>query len=157
MRGAERNRDREGRADIDLARDVHRAPMEPDQFLDEGESDAGAFEGTPPRALDPVERSNSRGSSSGECPRRCPTPAVEPIVRPASGGLHAYLAVECVLERVRQQVEDDLLPQVGVETDGFAQRLRLHTNRSPAPSIRDRKDPREFRGEGAESTARTRP
>src|SRR5260221_10825372 len=55
VRLAERNRHRECRAPPDGALDLDIAAMQPDQLLDQGEADAGAFMRAAPLGLDAME------------------------------------------------------------------------------------------------------
>ena len=46
---------------------------------------------------------------------------------------HRYCAVEGEFQRVRQQVEQDLLPQVRIDIDRLVQRRAVHHQRQPSP------------------------
>ena len=55
MRRAERDADGESGACSDFAPDLNSSTVEADQFVDQGEPDAGAFVGASSRTLDAVE------------------------------------------------------------------------------------------------------
>ena len=52
---------------------------------------------------------------------------------------HADLALEGELERVGEQVENDLLPHVAIDIGGLTERRASTVRRSPALSVADRK------------------
>ena len=99
------------------------AAVQPDQFLHQRQADAGALVGAAPLALDAVEALEQRAAARRPgCRRRCRAPissAPSPTPRAAR---RAMPPVEGELERVRQQVEDDLLPHVAVDVDRLGQR-----------------------------------
>jgi hypothetical protein len=66
--GPERQRDGEGRSTPGRALGGHGPIVQPDQLLDQRETDAAAFVGAAPGIRDPVGRSNSRGISSAGMP-----------------------------------------------------------------------------------------
>ncbi len=98
--------------------------MESNEIVNERESDAGAFVRTRPGAYDPMKALEDvrqlllRNPSTGVADRD-----LDVIVAPPNRD--ADRALERELERVRQQVEHDLLPQVVVDEDGFGQRFAV--------------------------------
>ena len=108
--------------------------MQPHQFLHQREADARAFERAAPLALDPMEpfeepgQFGPRDSDPGVADGQFGGPAVPRVAEP-----DRYAAFEGELERVRQQIEDDLLPHVAVDVDGLGQGLEVHVQDEPRP------------------------
>ena len=98
------------------------AAVQPHQLVHQRQADARALVGARARALDAVEALEQarqlvlRDADAGVRDRQLDAVAAR---RAAS---RAIAAVERELERVRQQVEDDLLPHVAVDEDRLAQR-----------------------------------
>ena len=112
VRRPERQRDREGgaRAHAGCSTPIV-AAVQRDQLLHQRQPDAGAFVGARPRALDAVEAlEQARQLGSPGCRRRCRAPSAATRAVAARAARTRDLALERELERVRQQVEDDLLP-----------------------------------------------
>src|SRR5947209_2891619 len=102
------------------AHDARGAAMQPAELLYQREADASALERPGARVLqsmEPLEDPRQlalRDAAAGVVHRQ-----LYVIATPREG--HADLAVECELERVRQQVEDDLLPHVPVDIHRLGQ------------------------------------
>src|SRR5215475_6860516 len=113
MLGTQRQTDREASSFSEFA--VHRdaAPMQLDQFLDQGEPDSAAFNAAAAGVLDPVKSFEQPrqllpgNAGAGVAHRHLGRPAVR--ARPDGD---RDLTLECELEGVGQEIEDDLLPHV---------------------------------------------
>ena len=112
------------------AHDLHRAPVELDQFVHQGQADARSLLRAAPRVLHPMEALEDMG----DLLRR------NADTRIADGELHDFadrpqdhrdLAREGVLERVREEIQDELLPHLTVDVDGLGQRRAMHDEREP--------------------------
>ena len=98
--------------------------MERDQFLHQREADAGAFVRPRPSRLRRGGTARRRAASSSA---GMPAPVSFTSSRAWSRcppQPHGDLALEGELERVRQQVEHDLLPHLAIDVDRLAARLR---------------------------------
>jgi hypothetical protein len=118
MLGAERHRDRERRSFSNLAFGLDRAAVQLDEFLHKSESDASAFDTSPACAFDPVEAlEQTRQFVGGNANARVgdahenSTPVAARLDRDPD------LAVVRELERVREQIDQDLLPHFAIEID----------------------------------------
>ncbi len=121
---------RERAALAEPALHLHRAAMQVGQLRDQRQADAGAFDAAAVRALDAVEALEhvrqrllrdahaAVGHLQPDAARRGPQP-------------HHHPAGQRVLDRVRHQVEDDLLPQAAVDVHGLRQRLAHDLHRQP--------------------------
>ena len=85
------------------------------------------------------KRSNRRGISPAATP--IPVSAIRRTAWPSSAPQRdADRAVEGELQRVAQQVEDDLLPHLPVDVDGLGQRRAIHLVGQPGPLDRRPED-----------------
>ena len=139
--GAGRDRDGErGARARRRSRRATRAAVQPDQLLHQREPDAGALVRAAARAL-------RRGGSArrGAAARRpgCPMPVSRTVELDAPSAARAARTAispsKRELERVREQVEDDLLPHVAVDVDRLGERRAVDDEPSPARSIAERK------------------
>src|SRR5665213_591619 len=113
MRRASRQRDRDGCADIHGAGSHDRSAMEFHQLLHERESDAGPFVrartriGNPMEPLEYMRKLLWCDANARVMHRQHYAPVL---------GEHAHhnLSFESVLERIGEQIEDDLLPHVTI-------------------------------------------
>ena len=127
---ARRDRHRERRARARPRSRPRRAAMQPDQLLHQRQPDAGAFVRAA-RAVPSTrwKRSNTCGRSRcRECRRRCRARASS-TRRPHARRRHGDPPVERELERVREQVEDDLLPHLAVDVDRLRERRAVDDER----------------------------
>ena len=119
-------RDRDGKAaalSVD-ALDADGAAVQPRQFLDQGEADAGAFVDAPARALDAVEAIEDSGQVALANPDAgVPDGELDGLAGPAEG--EGDGALEGEFERVGEEVEDNLLPHFAVHVDGVAERRAI--------------------------------
>ena len=118
---AARDRDRERRPAAQARAHGHRAPVHPHQLVHQRQSDPRAFMRARARAAHAMEaleqvRQLLRGNARAGVGHR------QLDVLAAHAQRHRDGAFERELERVRQQVEDDLLPHVAIDEDGLAQR-----------------------------------
>ena len=135
----QRQRDREGRARPAALSTRHGAAVQLDQLLHEREADAGALVRARPRALHAVEALEERAAA-----RSAGMPM--PVSRTASTACVVAtvqrdrdLAVEGELERVREEVEDDLLPHLAVDVRPARRAARASSvERRPARSTAER-------------------
>ena len=122
------------------ALDPHRAAVQPHQLLDQRQADAGALVGARARVLrrGGSARRGAAISRRRRCRCRCRGPSAR-RGRPATDQLDRDLPLEGELERVREEVEDDLLPHLAVDVDRRPAAGQSTSNASPARSIADRK------------------
>lgn len=106
--------DAEAAAPTRLARDLDGTVVQAHHLLHEGEADAGALEGAPLRARDPME--------AVEQPRQLRGRDARAGIRDRQHGavalpshLNGDAAVQGELEGVREEVQYNLLPHVGIE------------------------------------------
>ena len=129
--------DLEDRASAFAALDTNVAAMELHELVDEREADAAALVGARPGALDAVEaleeawQLGRRDADAGVPHRRARSAS------PSARSEHPDLPFERELERVREQVEDDLLPHVAVDVD----RLRRAAGSRPRSGARRARSP----------------
>ena len=99
------------------------AAMQPHEIVHERQSDAGAFVRSRARALDAVEPlEDPRHLVGARCRRRCRAPTSDTLVAEIrQADLDAALKRE--LQRVREQVEDDLLPHRAIDRDRLRHRI----------------------------------
>ncbi len=142
------DRDREGRSSALHAPHLHIAAVQPGEFLDESQSNAGPFVGTPTGAFDamkPLEKARKlvlRDPRSRVLDRQGDVPAGR-LAQP-----HRDVALEGELEGVREQVEDDLLPHVAVDKDRFVERRAIDDQLQPGGLDRRAEVARQFGREG---------
>jgi hypothetical protein len=128
MVGSRRNRDREGGPPADDAVDVHRTAVQVDQLVHEREPDSRPLVAAAARPLDAMESLEDvlvlgdarAGVAHGEL---CAS------VTPAQA--NRDLALERELERVRHEVEDDLLPVRAIDVDSLGKRRAVHDELQP--------------------------
>ena len=104
-------------------------PCSRDQLLHQRQPDARALVRARARALDAVEALEQRGSSSAGMPMPVSRPCSS-TSRRATPATRVIVPVERELERVREQVEDDLLPHVAVDVDRLGQRRAVDVERA---------------------------
>jgi hypothetical protein len=144
MVGAARNPDAERRPLVEPARDRHTAAVEVDELLDQGETYPGALVAPRAGALDPVESLEE----PRQLARRDPRPGVAHLeldvllVQPYP---NRDRAGEGELDRVREEIEDNLLPHVAVDVDGLRQRGAIDDERQASSLDRGAKAARELR------------
>ena len=120
-----RNRHCEGAADAHRALQIHVTPVQPDQFVDEGQSDPGTFMRSGGRQSDAMEALENplslvvRNSDAGVLNLQC------------HGVVHGfqrncYLALERELESVGKQVQHYVFPQVTIDEDWVPEGLAIH-------------------------------
>ena len=114
--------------------------MQLDQFLDQRQTDAGALVGARLRAFDAM-KTLEQARQLVRRRRRCPCPRPRARRGPSSRcSVTDTLACERELERIRQQVEDDLLPHLAVDMHRLRRAAGSRTsNSSPARSMAERK------------------
>ena len=104
--------------------------MQPNELLNQRQPDARAFVRPRPATLGPIEALEEMRNLLGG----------DPGAGIADRQLHGFagasqrdrdLPVERELERVRQEIEDDLLPHVAIDVDGSPQRGTLHHEAEP--------------------------
>ena len=116
VRRADRETHREHRSFSEDAGDVDGAAVDGDQLADQGQADAGTLVRARRRPFDAVKSIEH----VGEIVRRDADPGVSHAELDVSVGRrhrHPDRALERELERVRQQIEDDLLPHLAVDVD----------------------------------------
>ena len=113
----------------------HRAAVQPHELVHQRQAD--------PRALVRARaRARARGGSARTgaaarargCPCRCRRTASS-TRSPRRRSVDRDRALERELERVRQQVEDDLLPHVAIDEDGLAAAARTSTTQLEARAL----------------------
>src|SRR5215510_7182968 len=112
--------DGEAAAPPGAAVDADGAAVLHDQLTGQGEADPGPLDAATGRAVDAGEAVEY----ALEVPGRDADPGVghdHPGSRLAGLDPECDPAVQCVLDRVRQEVEDDLLPHVEVDEDGLVE------------------------------------
>jgi hypothetical protein len=120
--------DREGRAKAFLAGDADESAVQAREFLYECQANAGSLVGTCANMPDTVEALEHAGKIRlGDTDPGVGHAELHVIAAPAQG--HADLACEGELERVREKIQDDLLPHVPIDVDRFRQRRALHRHR----------------------------
>ena len=111
-----------------------RAAVQLDQLLHQRQADAGALVGAAARALDAVEALEDvrqlLGGNAGAGVAHRQLDAHCPVLPHGDGDL----ALERELERVREQVEDDLLPHVAVDVDRLGERRAVDDQRRARPA-----------------------
>ncbi len=96
--------------------------MKPREFLHQRQADARAFVRTGARVLDAVEPlEHARQVRFGNTDAGIRDSQLDAVAGRAQ--FDRDLAFERELERVREQIQDDLLPHVAIDVDGFAQRI----------------------------------
>jgi hypothetical protein len=114
---AQRHRDRERRAFVDDAVRCDRSAVQLDQLQHQREPDAAAFVRAPARVLDAVKAFEQARDVLGR-DARARVAHAQLDARSALTQRDRDLAFERELERVRQQVQADLLPHVAVDEHG---------------------------------------
>ena len=143
--GSERDRDREGGAPVDLAGYREGAAVELDQLLCQRESDARSLVRAPLRAahtVKPIEHVRQLVLGDADA-------GVTDLDRGGVAGRpdgHDDLALEGELQGIREQIQDDLLPQVSIDVDRLRERPALHAERQPRALDRRAEDTREIGG-----------
>jgi len=128
----EGDRDREDAAVTDLALRAHRSAVQLGELADQREADAGALVAARPGAADPVEtveqqRLLLRGDADAGVAHREDGVAVrgeDPHDDPPGGG---------ELDRVGEQVENDLFPHLAVDVDRLGQPRRVDPQLESGP------------------------
>ena len=116
MRGAERERHGEGTSRPFLTRDADRAAMQPHQLSHQREPDAAALKASPSCAGNAVEALEQPGQLVGRDTGAGVAHLQHRFARIRRGGeADRDDAFERELERVREQVEDDLLPHLPID------------------------------------------
>ena len=142
------NRDREGRALAFLALGLDRSAVQPHQLPHQGETDAGAFERAASLPLDPVEpleqpwQFGPRNSDAAVADDEQGEPAIGRTLE-----LDRDSALEGEFERVREEIEDNLLPHVAIDIDGLRQLLAADRQGEPGPLGRRFEVGRQFFGQ----------
>ena len=104
--------------------------MQLDEFAHQSQPDAGPFEAAAPRAFHAMEAIEQvldlgRRNADAGVAHRQPRRAIEFAQR------HADLALEGELERVGNQVENDLLPHVAIDIGDLTERRRIDRQTQP--------------------------
>ena len=124
MRGSRKQGYRERRALAEDALRIDRSRMQPDELLHEREPDASAFVRSRAGAADamkPLE--NMRQLCSGDSGAGVRDRQRHPLAVAAQP--HGNLPFEREFQRVRQQVQHDLLPHLAVDVDIAGQRVTV--------------------------------
>ena len=132
MRRADRETHGEHRSFSEDAGDVDGAAVDGDQLADQGQADAGTLVGARRRPFDAVKSIED----VVEIVRRDADPGVSHAELDVSVGRrhrHPDRALERELERVRQQIEDDLFPHLAVDVDRARQRRTVDHQLQPCP------------------------
>jgi len=118
MRGAERNGDCEGGALAECAIDTDGAAVELDEFLDESQTDAAAFVGATTGVLHAVETVKEvRQFFCGDADAGVADGEFDGTPDGMEADVDA--AFEGEFEGVGDEVEDDFLPHLAIDKDGF--------------------------------------
>ncbi len=149
MRGAARHGNAEGAARAGRARHADRAAVSLDELLHERQADAGALVAAGARVAGAVEaleeprlilgRDADAGVLHGQHDQRA-----------FQGQAHTDLALGRELEGVRQQIEDDLLPEVAADVDRLGQRRAIHGEAQPGALDRCAEAARQIAREGGQ-------
>ena len=114
--------------------------MELDELLHQRQPDARPLVRAPARVLDAVEPLEDAVDLLGRNADARVAHRPAPRRRPRAASDDGNLALEGELERVGQEVEDDLLPHLTVDVDGLGQRRAVaRSAQSPARSQAERK------------------
>src|SRR5216684_6303510 len=141
--------DRKRTAPAFLTLHTHRPTVRPNQLLHEGQTNPRALVRARPRSLYSVKTlKQSRQLGFGDADARVGDREFHAVATPGERGTNP--TIKGVLEGVREEVEDDLLPHIFVDEDALGQWWTVQSQRQVGLFDRRAEAAHQFRGIGVQ-------